>query len=285
MRYPFLSLIVCFLLANQTLAKITRLDPGWGSSEDWEAAQEASVKSGKPIAAIIAFREAPGDSDQQDAHDGGFNHFMRAAALKPMIRLAFFDEDKSAGAELLKGKLGGFSRPMPMLYFVDPECNVIASLDYKSRDRIVKTAKLVNEIITWRVKCQAQIAKADKEALAGKFKVALKAIAGLVQQDEELAMAIVVLRAGDDLTKADGPPSREKTDESRKYLQLTEEKRTEYGAMLSARCKEAKQLLEDGESAKARTFLQPTILDNSDLAEMEEAKALFEQIKKAEISK
>ena len=279
------STSICLILMTQTCVAIAREnkpEPGWAGADDWEAARESSIESNRPIAAILAFRDPPGDDDQQDEHNSGYNAFARNAALKNLIRVVFFDEDKSPGAEDLKGQLGAFTRYYPMLFFVDPQGKVIATLDHKSRDRTTNTTKIVAGILSWRAKSKDQIAKADKDAGNGKFKDALKAIVQLADQDDDQARAVVVLKNGDDMAKVQVPPSQKKIDENLTLPGLIETKTTEYDALLKERCKRARDFLDAGDATKARTTIQPIVQDNAGLPSMKHAKAILEDARKAE---
>jgi len=295
----FLILLVSLTFACSASAKDVVPAAGWATVEDWDKAVAYAKKTNKPITILYSF-----ESSSCPKVAGCAGRIMRDKSLEATVRVIAFTEDDFALMNSLRSMARGGSGMIPEVYMVDPNLQLVGFVDYgEERGTGLKdAAERAVEIVKFKGKTEKEIAKADKDAAAGKFKAALKAIDKLAEMDSKIAV-YVASKSRTGASRMESPKAEEgeeadvSTEESQGnkssaslkeeqapttpglyYGDLRGTKRSEYNKLVEAKLAQAREHVSAGEHAKARALLNVIVNDNADLPAVQESAEFMKEL-------
>jgi len=184
----------------------------------------------------------------------------------------------------------------PQMFLLDPQGRISAEVGYGQEAKIKNEAAKVNELTAWQASAAKQIARAGKDAAAGRFAAALASIEKIEQQDRSVTAAITSALKGEaspptspqtrapakkssaseNAAPASASPAGKELPPGRYFPDLLKTKREAYEKLASARLADARTKAEAKDVAAARKLLTPMVADASDLSSVAEAKQLLE---------
>jgi len=267
---PIVLLLVLGLLAPGPARAQSKELGGWASGDQWEKAVEHAQEEGKPI---VVIKHIFGKSDKADKVTQAWASHR---GLRGMVPVHFKSTAQSKRFKEAADRANDDYDYGPKLYLFDPQLRLIGYRNYRHRHRIKPALAVAGEILKWQDRAQRDLARADQLAETGRIGAALKTVDEVLEQDIKSTYAVQLLTVSAEEGQTPKRPDPPKAGWF--YPDLAKTKREQYAELAEQRLEEARRLYQDLKYREALAELRPLAADTSDLPQVEQAKALREQI-------
>lgn len=248
--------------------------------EQFDKAQELARKRKTALAVYVLPKEleywdpnCPKCRAEINGRASAISRAVTSPAARSMVKVVVYDGE-TRPESLSKLAINGHG-----VYFADTEMVLLGKVAEGKTldDNMPRVAGAVSELVAWKNTAPAKIDTAVKGSISGRLAEALKALDQIEQIDRRAADAIAKNWAETPEASKVEVPATVKGKFFAEALDAARKQIAENGAKLVT---EARELLEKGQLAKARSTVGPVAASKADLACVADAKALLEEIEK-----